>query len=61
LLPRYLAYFRERGLPVFAVSAVSGEGIAQLVAAVGAELEERRRALAEAAGDALLDSDPPHG
>ncbi|WP_305043199.1 GTPase ObgE [Geoalkalibacter sp.] len=57
LLPRYLAYFRERGLAVFAVSAVTGEGIAELVTAVGARLDERRRAAAEAAADAALDSD----
>jgi GTP-binding protein len=33
-------YFAERSLPVFAVSAVSGEGMRQLVQHVGAELEK---------------------
>jgi len=35
-------YFTERGFPVFAISAVTGAGTAELVRAVGAELARRR-------------------
>jgi len=35
-------HFKERGYPVFAISAVTGAGTAELVRAVGAELARRR-------------------
>ncbi|NLC70083.1 MAG: GTPase ObgE [Desulfuromonadaceae bacterium] len=37
---RLLPYFEKHGFPVFYVSAVSGEGLRQLVQRVGAELEK---------------------
>ena len=43
-LPEMQAAFAERGLRVFTLSAVSGEGTRELVEAVGHLLEERRRA-----------------
>lgn len=61
LLPRYLAYFQERGLRVFAVSAVTGEGIGQLVEAVGSELEKRRRVPEWPDEDGSLDSESSPG
>jgi len=38
-----LPFFEERGYRVFPISAVTGEGVPELVAAVGRELEELRR------------------
>ncbi len=44
LAPGYLESFRGKGLAAFAVSAVTGEGVPELVARVGAELDRLRAA-----------------
>ena len=59
--PRYLEHFRGQGLSAFAVSAVTGEGVPELVAAVGAELDRRREAGEPGAGPPELDSEAPPG
>ncbi|KIH76069.1 GTP-binding protein [Geoalkalibacter ferrihydriticus] len=60
-VPHYMEYFQARGFRVFAVSAVTGEGVGDLVAAVGSELEARRQGAAESSEEASLDSNPSHG
>jgi GTP-binding protein len=40
--PEVRAAFEERGYRVFAISAATGSGVAELIAAVGSELERRR-------------------
>jgi GTP-binding protein len=49
-------HFAALGYPVFAISAVTGEGLKELVTAVGAELDHRR----EKAPQVLEMGRPPH-
>ncbi|MDO3378588.1 GTPase ObgE [Geoalkalibacter halelectricus] len=61
LVPRYLEYFRARDYQVFAISAVTGEGVADLVRAVGRELEARRSAPEDDPDAGSLDSNSAPG
>jgi len=55
-LPALRSHFESLGYPVFAISAVTGEGLKELVDAVGAELDRRREKPAK-----VLDMGiPPH-
>jgi len=55
-LPALRGHFESLGYPVFVISAVTGEGLKELVDAVGAELDRRREKPAK-----VLDMGiPPH-
>jgi GTP-binding protein len=59
-LPEAEAAARRRGLPCFGVSAVTGEGMRELLYALGAEVAQARaaRPVASAAPPATITTDP---